>query len=103
MRSILLCATGALTLAACNQPPAPAPEAPAAAGAGVEASTTAPAPEERAAPAPSAGSRAPGDAAADTMGAPPVDSGMAGSPTSQTTRDMAKEKAEETNLHPRTP
>jgi hypothetical protein len=103
MRSILLSAAGALTLAACNQPPAPATEAPAAAEAGAEASTTAPMSAGGAAPAPAASSTVPGDGAVDTPTPPPVDNSMAGAPTSQATRDMAKEKAEETNLHPRTP
>jgi hypothetical protein len=101
MRSILLCAA-ALTLAACNPPAPPAEEAPTAADASTDASAMAPAPAAGSA-APAAAAAPTGGPAADAMAPPPVDNGMAGSPTSQTTRDMAKEKAEETNLHPRTP
>ena len=52
--------------------------------------------------------QAAGDASADTAGTAPANDGMAadgdasGSPVSQSTRDAAKEKAESTNLHPRT-
>lgn len=107
MRTILLCAAGALTLAACQQPAAPAETpAPAATDAGVDAAAPADAPSGAMAPASSHGSENDGVMAAssaptDTAGAAPVSDGM--SPTTQATRDMAKEKAEETNLHPRTP
>lgn len=105
MRTILLCAFSALTLAACQQPATPAEtEAPAAADAGMEAS--APAEASSGAMAPASGSAAPapsGDASDDTMGAAPTDDGAMTGPTTQDTRDMAKQKAEETNLHPRTP
>lgn len=53
--------------------------------------------------------RAAGDASADTAGTAPATGdemtaggGASGSPVSQETRDGAKEKAEATNLHPRT-
>jgi putative hemolysin len=107
MRSILLCAAGALTLAACQQPAAPADTAsPEAADAAMDASATTGG-GSGAAPAStahnsSAGAMAAGDASADTAGAAPANDGIGG-PTSQTARDTAKEKAEETNLHPRTP
>lgn len=105
MRSILLCAAGALALAACQQPATPADsEAPAAADAGMDAST--PADASSGAMVPASGSAAPaassGDASADTTGAVPSNEGMTSGPSPET-RDMAKEKAEETNLHPRTP
>ena len=106
MSSILLCAAGALTLAACQQPAAPADTPPpAATDAGMDAS--APADASSGARAPASGSAAPaptpsGNASADTMGAARADGGMMSGPSPET-RDMAKEKAEETNLHPRTP
>lgn len=87
---LLFIAAAALTLAACNKP---AEEAPAA-EVGMETSTM-----PHSAPA---GAMAPSDpapaAAADTMGAAPAGGMMSG--PSQATRDMAKEKAESTNLHP---
>ncbi|HEY0925910.1 hypothetical protein [Brevundimonas sp.] len=112
MKAILAGAVSvfALTLAACQQPATPAGEAPTAdadeatAAAGPDAGgagTTAPtaASTERSMTSGAGGTAAPD---ASTAVPPPGDGGMMDGP-SQATRDMAKEKAEETNLHPRTP
>lgn len=113
MKAILAGAVSvfALTLAACQQPAPPASEAPTA---DADEATAAAGPDAGGAgtiaPAGSAStdrsmtSGAGGSAAPDTATAapPPGDGGMMSGP-SQATRDMAKEKAEETNLHPRTP
>lgn len=101
MKLMLVSAAAALALAACNREPAP--EAPAEDTAAMEvapAEASAPA----AAPATSgsdATAAAAGDAGADTAGAAPANEGMMSGP-SEATRDAAKEKAEQTNLHPRT-
>ncbi|WP_343792602.1 hypothetical protein, partial [Brevundimonas kwangchunensis] len=101
MRLMLVSAAAALTLAACNREPAP--EAPAEDTAAMEA-----APTDAGAPAPapaasgSGGSAAAAsDAGVDTAGTAPASEGMMSGP-SEATRDAAKEKAEQTNLHPRT-
>lgn len=103
MRLLLACAAGALALSACQREPAP--EAPADAPTVEDAM-----PADNAAPAASPASpsaatsggsaMAAGDAGVDTAGAAPANEGMSASPTSQATRDAAKEKAESTNLHP---
>jgi hypothetical protein len=107
MRSILLCAAGALTLAACQQPAPPADTAaPEATDAAMDASASTGSGSGAAAPTSartsSSGAMAAGEASADTAGAAPANEGIGG-PTSQTARDTAKEKAEQTNLHPQTP
>lgn len=111
MRALLLCAAGALTfgLAACQQPEEPTPppadmsgatEAESAAG---PASTGSASGGGASAPASSAtsGAGATGGSA-DTTATPLPGEGMMSGP-SPAVRDDAKTKAEETNLHPRTP
>lgn len=110
MRTLIICAAAALTLTACQRPAEEADETPMADDAAMDAATSAPdGPGAGSATAPSGGTaaRAAGDAAADTAGMAPADDGMAApspssSPVSQETRDGAKEKAEATNLHPKT-
>ena len=107
MRTLIICAAAALTLAACQRPAEETAEAPMAEVAAMDAATSAPdGSGARPATARSSGTsaRAAGDAAADTAGPAPVDDGMAAasSPVSQDTRDGAKERAEATNLHPKT-
>jgi hypothetical protein len=106
MRNLIICAAGALALAACQGPADnESAEAPAAADAAMDTSsadagrTTAPSGS-----APTADTGA-ADAAAgapvDTMGAPPAGEGTTSGLTPEV-RDNAKQRAEETNLHPRT-
>lgn len=103
MRALLLCAAaGAVALSACQREPAPEATtddaAPMTEAAPAEASAPAPAP----AASGSGSSAAPAsDAGVDTAGTAPANDGMMSGP-SEATRDAAKEKAEQTNLHPRT-
>ncbi|RZJ27218.1 MAG: hypothetical protein EON85_11705 [Brevundimonas sp.] len=105
MRALLLCAFGALTLAACQQPAAPEAEAPPPeADAGSTAMTPhsgAPMSAPGAAEATS-GARDAGMEMDRAPATPPPGEGMMDGP-SESTRDTAKQRAEETNLHPRTP
>lgn len=98
MRLMLISAAAALALSACNREPAP--EAPAEDTVAMEA-----APAEANSPAPAASgsdaAAAAGDVGVDTAGTAPTNEGMFSGP-SEETRDAAKEKAEQTNLHPRT-
>ena len=106
MRMLLMCAAGALALSACQREPAteapiepPADTAPSAGStadsSGSPASGGAPASRSN-----NGGAMAAGDAGSDTAGAAPTNDGGMMSGPSQATRDAAKEKAEQTNLHP---
>jgi hypothetical protein len=111
MRTLIICAVGALALAACQRPAEDATETPAATDAAMEATATdatggSPSGTSTGSTSSSSGSRstsgaatAAGDASADTAGTAPANEGMPSGP-SPTVRDAAKEKAEETNLHP---
>lgn len=103
MRALLLCAAaGALALSACQRDPAPETT--------MDAAMTESAPADDAAE-PSAASSAPSsttsapaaeDAGTNTSGMASANEGGMMSGPSEATRDAAKEKAEQTNLHPRT-
>ena len=105
MRMLLLCAAGALALSACQRDAAPEGpvETPMDATATDSMSTgggSTAAPASSAPSSSNSGAMAAGDAGADTAGnAPANDGGMMSGP-SEATRDAAKEKAEQTNLHP---
>lgn len=114
MRTLIICAAGALALAACQKP---AEETPAAtdaaiaaaptnatgdAAAGASTSSTSGARSTSGGSSTSGSATAASDASADTMGAAPANEGAMSGP-SPAVRDAAKEKAEETNLHPRPP
>jgi hypothetical protein len=106
MRTLFICAAGALALAACQreEPADPVAATPAAADAGMDVAAT-PTETAGAPDAAAGGERAaavPADGSSDTMGGQPPAEGMMSGP-SPAVRDAAKEKAEETNLHPRTP
>ena len=101
MRSLLLCAVGALALSACQREPEPEAAMAPAADEAVATDTSAMAPANPPA-ASSSNSRAmaAGDAGVDTAAsAPATDGGMMSGPSPEV-RDAAKEKAEQTNLHP---
>ncbi len=111
MRTVIICAAAAiLTLAACQRPAEEtadstmtdeaAMEATPADGTGAGGARTGAAPGSNG----NAAAPAAGEASADTAAMAPADDGAAegASPVSQATRDGAKEKAESTNLHPRT-
>ncbi len=100
MKTLIICAVGALAVAACQRPATETAEAPAATDAAVdtmavEATGAAPAPAPR-----TSSSRATGN---DPPGAAPPEpaAGAVTAGPSRAVRDTAKEKAEETNLHPR--
>lgn len=104
MRALLLyAAAGALALSACQRDPAPETTMD-------DAAMTESAPADDAAE-PSAASSAPSsttsapaaeDAGTNTSGMASANEGGMMSGPSEATRDAAKEKAEQTNLHPRT-
>lgn len=106
MRSLIVLGAAAslLTVAACNRPDDTPTETEAAAAADAAAETAA---TGATASARTSGAPAPADTTTpyptnDPM--PPATDGASGaSPISDATRDGAKEKAESTNLHPRTP
>ncbi len=110
MKTVIICALGALALTACQRPAeeTTTDETPMADAAAMDEA----APSDAGAATPSTGSAArasssstdtamaAGDASADTAGMAPANEGMSTSSVSEATRDAAKEKAEETNLHP---
>lgn len=110
MKTAIICALGALALTACQRPAeeTTTDETPMADAAAMDEAT----PSDAGAATASTGSAtrssssaddaatAAGDASADTVGMAPANEGMSTSGVSQATRDAAKEKAEETNLHP---
>jgi len=111
MRMLIICAAGALALAACQKPAEDTTETAAATDTPMEATATeaaghASSGTSEGASSSSSGSRstagsatAAGDASADTTGSAPANDGMMSGP-SPAVRDAAKEKAEATNLHP---
>lgn len=112
MRTLVICAAAAaLALSACQRPAEETADAPMTDEAAMDAMPADAATGgsgDTAGPAGDSQAQAAGDASADTAGMAPANDGMAadgdasGSPVSQSTRDGAKEKAESTNLHPRT-
>lgn len=112
MRTLTICAAAAaLALSACQRPAEETADAsmtdetamdatPADAATGGSGAAAGPTGDSQA--------QAAADASADTAGMAPTNDGMAadgdasGAPVSEATRDGAKEKAESTNLHPRT-
>ena len=109
MRTLIFCAAAAaLTLTACQRPAeetaeAPMPDYADAEAAKADAGSAGSGAARSSAPAADSSARAAGDASADTAGTATADeTADDSSPVSQSTRDGAKEKAESTNLHPRT-
>ena len=109
MRTLIFCAAAAaLTLTACQRPAeetaeALMPEYADAEAAKADAGSAGSGAARSSAPAADSSARAAGDASADTAGTATADeTADDSSPVSQSTRDGAKEKAESTNLHPRT-
>jgi uncharacterized lipoprotein len=103
MRALIICAAGALALAACQREEPADPVA--AADVAVETAADAPAPAGTggsAAPTTSESTPVPADGSSDTMGAQPPPEAVVSGPSPEV-RDTAKARAEETNLHPRTP
>jgi hypothetical protein len=102
MRALIICAAGALALAACQREEPADPVA--ATDAAVETTADAAAPvnlDGSATPTAADSAPVPADGSSDTMGAQPPSEGMVSGPSPEI-RDGAKEKAEATNLHPRT-
>jgi hypothetical protein len=107
MRTLIICAAGVLTLAACQRPAEEPAGAPAAADTAIDATATdatgdpatpvaTSTPRAATAPRPAKSATA---AAAPAPAPAPADQGVMAGP-SPAVRETAKERAEETNLHP---